>query len=197
MASASYLIGRKRYQRPQGILWSENSGTLIDGLYVPNGYEVGTDTNETDESLLNQFIILSDHNRSELSFSPQRIEQRQRTINGRMRSYHIADKLNISEQSVNQLENNEAFETISLKSLRKLAEAIDCELHYAIIPRERSLQKIIQKRAEFKARLIIKEVNKTMELEDQKIENPENSVKLLTKDFTENLNKNLWRNDEN
>ncbi len=109
----------------------------------------------------------------------------------------VANKLNISEQSVNQLENNEAFETISLKSLRKLAEAIDCELHYAIIPRERSLQKIIKKRAEYKARLIIKEVNKTMELEDQKIENSENSVKLLTKDFTENLNKNLWRNDEN
>ena len=109
----------------------------------------------------------------------------------------VANKLNISEQSVNQLENNEAFETISLKSLRRLAEAIDCELHYAIIPRERSLQKIIKKRAEYKARLIIKEVNKTMELEDQKIENSENSVKLLTKDFTENLNKNLWRNDEN
>jgi predicted DNA-binding mobile mystery protein A len=109
----------------------------------------------------------------------------------------VANKLNISEQSVNQLENNEAFETISLKSLRRLAEAIDCELHYAIIPRERSLQKIIKKRAEFKARLIIKEVNKTMELEDQKIENSENSVKLLTKDFAENLNKNLWRNDEN
>jgi predicted DNA-binding mobile mystery protein A len=109
----------------------------------------------------------------------------------------VANKLNISEQSVNQLENNEAFETISLKSLRKLAEAIDCELHYAIIPRERSLEKIINKRAEFKARSIIKEVNKTMELEDQKIENSENSVKLLTKDFAENLNKNLWRDDEN
>ena len=109
----------------------------------------------------------------------------------------VANKLYISEQSVNQLENNEAFETISLKSLRRLAEAIDCELHYAIIPRERSLQKIIKNRAEFKARLIIKEVNKTMELEDQKIENSENSVKLLTKDFAENLNKNLWRNDEN
>lgn len=96
MASASYLTGRRRYQRPQGALWSENAGTLVDGLYVPNGYEIGTDTDETDESLLNQFIVLSDHNRSELSFSPQRIEQRQRTINGRMRSYHIADKMNIS-----------------------------------------------------------------------------------------------------
>jgi hypothetical protein len=97
MATAAYLTGRKRYQRPQAILWSENAGTLIDGLYVPTGYEVGAETGaETDESLFNQFMILSDHNRSEMQFNPQRIEQRQRTINGRMRSYHIADKLSIS-----------------------------------------------------------------------------------------------------
>jgi hypothetical protein len=64
---------------------------------LPTGYEVGADTgDETDESLFNQFMILSDHNRSEMQFNPQRIEQRQRTINGRMRSYHIADKLGMS-----------------------------------------------------------------------------------------------------
>jgi hypothetical protein len=90
------MSGRKRYQRPQAALWSNNAGTLTGGLYVPNGYEVGADTSETDPDLLNQFIILSDHNRSELAFTPQRIEQRQRTINGRMRSYHIADKMQIS-----------------------------------------------------------------------------------------------------
>jgi hypothetical protein len=96
MATSAYMSGRKRYQRPQAALWSNNAGTLTGGLYVPNGYEVGADTAETDPDLLNQFIILSDHNRSELSFTPQRIEQRQRTINGRMRSYHIADKMQIS-----------------------------------------------------------------------------------------------------
>lgn len=96
MTTSAYLTGRKRYQRPQGILWSNNSGTLTGGVYLPNGQEVGADTAETDPDLLNQFIILSDHNRSELSFTPQRIEQRQRTINGRMRSYHIADKLQIN-----------------------------------------------------------------------------------------------------
>ena len=42
------------------------------------------------------FLILSDHNRSEISFSTQRIENRQRMINGTMRSYHTADKLQIS-----------------------------------------------------------------------------------------------------
>lgn len=96
MANSAYMSGRKRYQRPQGILWSNNAGTLSSGIYVPNGYEVGADTNETDPDLLDQFIILSDHNRSEMSFNPIRIENRKRTINGRMRSYHIADKMSFS-----------------------------------------------------------------------------------------------------
>ena len=96
MTTSAYMTGRRRYSRPQGILWSENPGTLTGGLYIPDGYEVGADTNETDEDLLNQFIILSDHNRSEISFAPERIEKRERTINGRMRSYHIADKMQIS-----------------------------------------------------------------------------------------------------
>jgi len=97
MTTDDYMIGRKRYSRPQGLLLSENSGTLIDGLYVPTGYEVGADTTGvTDPNLLDQFIILSDHNRSDISMAPQRIETRERTINGRMRSYYVGDKLQIS-----------------------------------------------------------------------------------------------------
>jgi hypothetical protein len=64
---------------------------------VPTGYEIGADIGaETNASLIDQFLVLSDHNRSEINFSPKRLEQRQRTINGRMRSYHVADKLDIS-----------------------------------------------------------------------------------------------------
>lgn len=97
MATAGYLTGRRRYQRPQALLWSENPGTLTNGIYVPTGYEIGaTVPGGTDSDLIDQFMILSDHNRGELQFTPIRIEQRQRTINGRMRSYHIADKLNMS-----------------------------------------------------------------------------------------------------
>ena len=97
MATAAYLTGRRRYQRPQALLWSENAGTLVNGVYLPTGYEIGADVPaETDEALLDQFLVLSDHNRGELQFNPTRIEQRQRTINGRMRSYHIADKLTMN-----------------------------------------------------------------------------------------------------
>jgi hypothetical protein len=77
----SYLKGGTR---PQAMLWSDNPGILEDGYYVPQGEE-GVD-----------FIIVSDHNRSEISFSNERIETRQRMVNGGMRSYWIADKLKIS-----------------------------------------------------------------------------------------------------
>lgn len=97
MATSAYLTGRKKYGRPQAMLWSENAGTLQNGTYVPNGFEVGyDDASITDLTLLNQFLILSDHNRSEIGFNIERIEQRQRMINGRMRSFHIADKLQMN-----------------------------------------------------------------------------------------------------
>lgn len=97
MSTSSYMIGRKKYHRPQAMLWSENSGTLTNGIYVPNGLEIGQDPgSETDTSVYNQFLILSDDNRSALDFSTARIETKERMINGRMRSYHIADKLTLS-----------------------------------------------------------------------------------------------------
>lgn len=97
MADLQYLTDRKKYNRPQGMLWSENLGSLINESYVPNGYEVGADYPPgTPISEINQFLILSDHNRGEIQFGTERIQSRKRMINGSMRSYHIADKINIS-----------------------------------------------------------------------------------------------------
>jgi hypothetical protein len=116
MATAAYLTGRKRYQRPEGVLWSNNPGTLTGGVYVPNGFEVGAVVpGGTDQDLIDQFLILSDNNRGEINFNQQRIEKRQRTINGRMRSYHIADKLSIS-MSWNMLPSRAYFEVADFSS---------------------------------------------------------------------------------
>lgn len=98
MTTEAYMSGRKRYGRPQAMLWADNPGTVTaSGLRVPIGYEIGADVSaEPDTSLHNQFIILSDDNREALNTSIQRIETKQRMINGRMRSYHTADKLSLS-----------------------------------------------------------------------------------------------------
>lgn len=84
MTTATYLAGRKYYDRPQALLFSNNPGVIDNGFYVPEGTE------------FEDFIILSDHNRNPISFRQNRIENKVRTINGRMRSYHIADKVAIS-----------------------------------------------------------------------------------------------------
>lgn len=92
---AEYLAGRKKYSRPQAMLWADNSGTLSTNeatgksYYVPTGNEINAASGSGD------FLVLSDDNRSPIEFTPQRIENRKRLVNGRMRSYHIADKLQI------------------------------------------------------------------------------------------------------
>jgi hypothetical protein len=96
MANATYLDGRRKYGAPQAMLWSNNAGTLVDGFYYPNNYELGADFQTAPESERANFLILSDHNRSELSFASERIQNRQRMINGNMRAYNIADKLTVS-----------------------------------------------------------------------------------------------------
>jgi hypothetical protein len=92
MANAAYLDGRRKYGAPQAMLWSDNPGTLIDGFYYPDGLESGQEVDPETYS----FVICSDHNRSELAFSSERIQNRQRMINGNMRAYNIADKLILS-----------------------------------------------------------------------------------------------------
>lgn len=103
MATSRYLYGvdsstgRKKYQRPQAILFSENAGTISNGNYVPYGYEIGSDTSSiVGEVPEKTFLILSDDNRNALDFGSIRIEKRERMVNGRMRSYHIADKATLS-----------------------------------------------------------------------------------------------------
>lgn len=93
MTSSAYMAGRKKYGRPQAMLWADSPGTIENGLYIPNNLEVSA---ANSGQLGNQFIALSDDNRQPIDFSVERIEKRERMINGRMRSYHIADKLSIS-----------------------------------------------------------------------------------------------------
>jgi hypothetical protein len=106
--TAAYMAGRQKYQRPQAMLWANNPGTLVlsdpedaesSSIYVPAGYEIGAKTSTVtniDTTLVDDFIILSDDNREALKFDIERLEQKERMINGRMRSYHVADKLTLS-----------------------------------------------------------------------------------------------------
>lgn len=97
MATSLYMQGRQKNARPQALLLADNPGYFSNGIYVPDGYESLADVSaQSDASNFNSFIVLSDDNRGPIQIRQQRIEKRQRMVNGRMRSYHIADKLSIN-----------------------------------------------------------------------------------------------------
>ncbi len=67
-----------------------------------------------------------------------------------MSTFDLARRIGLSDSRVKQLEQAEAAGSIRLSQLRRLAGALNCELHYVILPRE-SLEKMVRRQARLKA----------------------------------------------
>jgi len=79
----------------------------------------------------------------------------------------LARKIGTSRQLPLQLEKAEAEDRITLKSLRTIAEALDCELVYALVPKAGSMQALVENRARAEAREALLRVEHSMAIEDQ------------------------------
>lgn len=111
-----------------------------------------------------------------------------------MTARQLSERLGISQQSTTQLEDNEALETITIKSLRKVAAALDCKLVYAIVPNQGSLENLIKQQAYKKAMELIMPVDHSMRLELQGVDNIEEKILELAEDLAKNINSSLWDN---
>lgn len=80
----------------------------------------------------------------------------------------MAKRLGVSQSSYADAESNEARETISLKQLRRIADALDCDLVYALVPR-RPLAQMVETRAAELARRRVLGVAHSMALERQAV----------------------------
>ena len=78
----------------------------------------------------------------------------------------FAARLKIKPQSVTDIEKSEASGTIQLRTLHRAAEALDCTLVYALVPKS-SLTGSVEARARKIALRDLKRVAHTMNLEDQ------------------------------
>jgi predicted DNA-binding mobile mystery protein A len=82
-------------------------------------------------------------------------------------SGELARRLGTSRQLPLQLEKGEAEDRITLKSLRAAANALDCDLVYAIVPRAGSMEELIENRARVEAKKRVLGVEHSMALENQ------------------------------
>lgn len=111
-----------------------------------------------------------------------------------MPATQLAKRLDVVASTVTRLETSEADDTISLATLRRAAEALGCELRYALVPKQ-SLTGTLESRAAALANHRVATVSHSMALEAQATS--KNTVAQQTRSLAASLLKGsrreLWR----
>lgn len=111
-----------------------------------------------------------------------------------MSMQQLGKKLSITKQGVSDLEKREYDGTITLKSLRELGRALDMELVYGFMPKDGSLDAMIERRAKDLATKIVLRTSNTMKLEEQgnSHERIEKAIEERANEIKSEMPKILW-----
>lgn len=80
----------------------------------------------------------------------------------------LALRAGLALPTIAQAERRESEGKITIETLRKFADAMECELVYAFVPKD-DITELLRKKAMEKARLTILKADTHMSLEDQKV----------------------------
>jgi predicted DNA-binding mobile mystery protein A len=83
-----------------------------------------------------------------------------------MSAKDLALRMQIDASTLSRLESSEVAGRANLESLNRAAEALNCDLVYAFVPRE-PLETSVSRQAQLVARLSLENTNHTMALESQ------------------------------
>ncbi|MBU1679603.1 MAG: mobile mystery protein A [Bacteroidetes bacterium] len=103
----------------------------------------------------------------------------------------LAKRLNKSVPTIKEIEQREETKSITLGKLQEVAEALNFRLIYALIPNEKSIDAIIEKRANEVARQIVIRTSHTMKLENQ--ENQKERIEQAINEHADKINNELPR----
>jgi len=106
----------------------------------------------------------------------------------------LGTKLNITRQGVKRIEESEANGTITLNSLKDVANAMDLKLVYTLVPKNGTINDLIEIKSEKLAKKIVLRTNQNMKLEDQGIGDKKiaKTIKELASEIKREMKKSLW-----
>ena len=106
----------------------------------------------------------------------------------------LGNRLKISPQSVKEIEERESNGSITIKGLKEVGAVLDMKLVYGFIPKGKSIEEMIEKRAIEIAKDIVLRTSNTMQLENQ--ENSKSRIEKAIKNRAEEIKakmpKYLW-----
>jgi predicted DNA-binding mobile mystery protein A len=106
----------------------------------------------------------------------------------------LGNKLKMTKQGVKKIEEREASESISIKSLKEIANAMDLKLVYGFVSKYGSLENLVNHKAEQLATKIVMRTNHNMKLENQGNNDKtiQKAIKDLSIDIKREMKKSLW-----
>ncbi len=106
----------------------------------------------------------------------------------------LAERVGVSVSALTNFEKREQADSVSLATLKKVANAMDMELVYYFKSKDGSIKNAVEKQARKKAQEILNQSNQTMKLEDQETNSSSQELELerLTKDIMSKMPQNLW-----
>lgn len=112
-----------------------------------------------------------------------------------MTSQQLAERMGIQQSGVILLEQREVDKKVSLETMERAAQALDCKLVYALVPLSESLDATLEKQCRFAAREILKKTLHTMELEKQEVGPAEAELHEdeLAQELKRMLDSRIWR----
>ncbi len=113
-----------------------------------------------------------------------------------MTTTQLAKRLGVVQSRAVAIEQAEAKGTITLNSLEKAANALDCRLVYALVPRK-PLDELVSERAERLAKKRLRSTSHSMALEAQsvKVADEQEQLKRMIERLIEKAGSELWEED--
>lgn len=110
-----------------------------------------------------------------------------------MSGKQLAQRLKVSQPRIPKLEQDELSGAVTLKTMRQVAEALDCVFVYAVVPRT-SLEDIVRTQARKVAAERMQRVSHTMLLEAQGLSDEEQRASLdaAVEELVREIPKELW-----
>ena len=96
-----------------------------------------------------------------------------------MTASQLSRRLKISPAAINKAEKNEKLGNISINTMKKIAEKLECEFVYFLIPKEGSILKTVEKKTLEYSIKINDQASHTMSLEEQSISHSERKIQLM------------------
>ena len=110
-----------------------------------------------------------------------------------MSGTQLAERLQVSRPRIPRLEQDELTGSVTLKTMRQAAEAMDCVFVYALVPRT-SLDDLIRTQAKKVAGTRLKRTSHTMLLEDQLISKSDQQREYdsMVDELVQEMPRDLW-----